>query len=48
MKLYNYETVFSLFAKCECRIQKVEHIWTDICVFCVKVSDKEGKMVLTP
>ena len=32
-KLSIYEIVFSLFAKNECRIQRIKHIWTETCVF---------------
>jgi len=32
-----YEIVFSLFAKSECRIQVIKHIWTETCIF-VKIS----------
>jgi len=40
-----------LFAKSECRIQTIKHILTETFAFCeddLKVSDVEGKMVLTP
>jgi len=50
LNLSVFEIVFSLFAKSECHIQIIKHIWTDTCVFCenqLKVSDIEGKMVLT-
>jgi len=48
MKVSVYEIVFSLFAKSECRIQIIKHIWKETCVFLFKVSDIEGKMVLAP
>ena len=32
LKLSIYENVFSLFAKSECRIQIITHIWTEACV----------------
>ena len=37
LNLSVYEIIFSLFAKSECRIQKIKHIWTETCVF-VKIS----------
>ena len=37
LNLSIYEIVFSLFAKSECRIQIIKHIWTETCVF-VKIS----------
>jgi len=40
-----------LLAKSKCLIQTIKHIWTETCTFCendLKVSDVEGKMVLTP
>jgi len=37
LKLSIYETVFSLFAKSECRIETIKHILTETCVF-MKIS----------
>ena len=33
LNLSIYEIVFCLFVKSECRIQIIEHIWTETCVF---------------
>jgi len=51
LKLSIYEIVFNLFAKSECRIQIIISIFGRKLAFCenqLKVSDIEGKMVLTP
>jgi len=37
LKLPVYEIVLSLFAKSECHIQIIKHIWTEMCVF-VRIS----------
>ena len=39
LKFSIYEIVFTLFAKSECIIQIIKHIWTETCVF-VKISSK--------
>jgi len=51
LKLSIYEVVFILFAKSECPIQIIKHIWTETCISVenqFKISDIVGKMVLTP
>jgi len=52
LNLSIYEIVFSLFAKCECRIQIYIHAYLDgnlrFCENELKASDREWKMVLTP
>jgi len=49
LKLSIYEIDLRLFAKSKCRIQIIEHTCSETCAFGkIKVSDIEGKMVLTP